>query len=224
MPQPRMSPAPSSTTPSEFVQIIGRIRSGDERALERLLAAVTAALHRMADKYISSSLRPYVDAEDLVQRAALILWTGLRSGKFEVTTPQQLTSLARTLLRRQAARAVQRFKLDMAATVECDLGATLGDQRLMPAPGHTQKAEVNEQIHQLMKRVDDDDRRMLQLLLLGHSIAGAARILKVEPATLRMRLSRLRVRVHSVQHVHVQVRKVQVPEKASRTETGFLAT
>jgi hypothetical protein len=39
----------------------------------------------MADKNISSSLRPYVAAEDLVQRAALILWTGLRCGKFEVT-------------------------------------------------------------------------------------------------------------------------------------------
>jgi hypothetical protein len=97
----------------------------------------------------------------------------------------------------------------MAATVECDLGATLGDQRLLPAPGLTQKAEVNEQI---LKRVDDDHHRMLKLLLLGHNIAEAARILEVEPATFRMRLSRLRVRVHSVYRVRVQVRKVHGPE------------
>jgi DNA-directed RNA polymerase specialized sigma24 family protein len=82
----------------------------------------------------------------------------------------------------------------MADTAEFNFNVTLVDIRAVPVCP-VKKVEVNEQLQSLMKRVSKDDRRMLKLLLIGHSIAAAARLLKVEPAALRMRLSRLRVRV-----------------------------
>ena len=65
----------------------------------------------------------------------------------------------------------------------------------MPASGIAEKMERDDQVRQVMMRVSENDRRMLELLLLGHSVAATARTLGVEPATLRMRLSRLRVRI-----------------------------
>src|SRR5262249_16280295 len=148
-------PAPDRT--SEFIRLVARIRAGDERALECLLKALSVVLHRMADEYIGNALRPYVDGEDLVQRVALTLWTGLRQGKFVAATAQQLTALGRTLLKREAARTAQRFKADMAVTVEGNLNATLADHRLMPPRGPAEEAEATDQIHQIMKRANEDD-------------------------------------------------------------------
>jgi RNA polymerase sigma factor (sigma-70 family) len=191
----------TSSSPNDFVRLIERIRLGDESALEKLLTAVAVPLRRMANRLIGSSLRPHLDADDLVQAVSLILWRGLRSGKFEIVAVRQLMRLAAVLLKRQAAKAVQRIKPSMTATMEGDMQATLADQPLRSAQGVAQKAERDDQIRHLMKRVSDEDRAMLQLLLLGHSIAAAARLLDLEPATLRMRLSRLRVRLKKVPRV-----------------------
>lgn len=186
---------------SDFTRIIDRIRTGDERALEKLLAAIALPLRRMANRYIGSTMRPHLDADDLVQAVSLILWRGLSSGKFEIVSVRQLMSLAAVLMKRQAAKAVQRLKLSMMATLEGEMRITLADQPLHIGNSVVQKAERDDQIRQLMKRVNADDREMLELLLLGHSIAAAARLLRLEPATLRMRLSRLRVRLRKVRRV-----------------------
>lgn len=219
-----MPNCPPSPVASDFMQLVARIRGGDERALERLLAAAAIPMRRIAENLIGSQLRAHVDAEDLVQPVALILWHGLRSGKFEFATPQHLLGLARTLLKRQAAKAVQKCLQTtnpMAATVEGELARTVADQPVMPSTDPAKKAEANEQIQELMKRVNKDDRRMLQLLLLGHSIAAAARELKIEPAALRMRLSRLRIRVRRVHHLRIQVRRRR---RANTTDEPKIAT
>ncbi len=215
MPETCLSPSPLSAPPTGFQMLVGRIRAGDERGLEQLLGSLSVHLRRMAEQYIGSSLRPHIDADDLVQPVTLILWNGLRDGKFEVTTPQKLMALSRTLLKRQAAKAVQQFKPAMAATVEGGLSATLPDQRIIQAADPAKEAEATEQIQKMMKHVSAGDRRMLELLLSGHSIAAAARLLKVEPSALRMRLSRLRVRVRTVHHIRVQVRRVRRDGKAT---------
>lgn len=212
MPSTPNSPSPTMDKPSDFAQLVSRIRDGDERALERLLAIIAPPMRRIAAAYVGPALRSHVDADDLVQRAALILWHGLRSGKFEVSSPQHLLNLTRTLLKRQAARAVQKYQSAMnamAATGEFNLGATMVEQSIMPAPSPAKKAETSEQIQNLMMRVNPDDRRMLELLLQGHTIAAAARELGIEPAALRMRLSRLRVRVRRVHRVRVEVKRVR---------------
>lgn len=191
---------PSADTSREFVRLIDRIRCGDERALEKLLAAVAIPLRRMADRLIGSSLRPHLDAEDLVQAVSLILWRGLQDGKFEVAGPRQLMRLSATLLKRQTARAVRRLKSALALTSSPDInpGATLVDLPIFSVNYVTEQVERHDQIRHLMTRVDANDRRLLELMLLGHSIAAAARLLNVEPPTLRMRLSRLRVRLRRV--------------------------
>ncbi len=95
---------------------------------------------------------------------------------------------------------MQRLKsaLAMGSTFEGNLNATMCDRCFIATNSAAEKLEREDQIRELMKRVSDFDRRMLDLLLKGHSIAETARTLGVEPATLRMRLSRLRVRLRKV--------------------------
>ena len=166
-------------TSTDFSRLIERIKGGDERALEKLLAAFAIPLRRMADQLIGSPLRPHIDADDLVQGVSMILWRGLREGKFELGEPRQLMRLAGTLLRRQAARAVQRLKstLALGTTFEGSLASTISDRPMMPTNGVAEKAEREDQVRNLMKRVNDADRLMLEFLMQGHGIAGAARIL-----------------------------------------------
>lgn len=193
---------PSANANSEFTRLIDRMRAGDESALEELLTTVSFPLRRMANRLIGSSLRPHLDADDLIQAVALILWSGIRSGKFEIVDIRRFMRLTAVLLKRQAAKAVQRLKLNsMSATLEGDMSVTLADRPIRSDHNVALKAERDDQIHHLMMRVSETDRKMLQLLLKGHSIAASARLLRLEPAALRMRLSRLRVRLRKVRRL-----------------------
>lgn len=202
--------------PASFESILAKIRAGDERALEYLLATHAVSMRRIAAGYIGSLLRSYVDADDLVQQVALILWNGFRGGKFHAASSQQLMTLIRVLLKRQAAKACRRFTQGMSAT-ESHLSVGLADRCRIPTLDPAKKAEVQEQIEQLMEQAREDDRHMLDLLLLGHSIAAAARILQIEPSTLRKRLSRFRERAATA---HVPSRGVRCDEKSEGRGPG----
>ena len=54
---------------------------------------------------------------------------------------------------------------------------------------------AQELSNDILDRLDDEDRKVLELRLLGHSTAEAARQLGLNPNVVRIRLSRLRKRL-----------------------------
>jgi len=114
-----------------FARLIGRIRDGDEIALENLMAAFVVTLRRMVELHRNSVERSYIDADDLIQSASEFLSHGLRTGQLNVTMPPQLVQAAIRFLTSQRIGRPQ----ELEATFEGGLIATMSDLPLGSSAG-----------------------------------------------------------------------------------------
>lgn len=182
---------------SEFAQLVNRVRDGDDSAMTKLTEKYGAAMRRTARELIGKSLQSHLDSVDLVQSVQLILWLGLRAGKFTIEGPENLLGLAKTLLKRKVARYCRSVKLQMKCTIEANLADTLPDTMLFGATNEGEPARISELddlVEHFINQLGDLDRRLISLRLEGYSTAEVARSLNVDSGLLRVRLGRLRKR------------------------------
>ena len=153
---------------------------------------------------LGPALRPLLDSVDLAQSIHRSVLYHLRQGKFEVTTADHLMALTLTMVRRHVARHWRRMRRQVRPPqgLEDDsgVGGPLWDESRGPpaatnADDPASQVEHAEQIEHVLSRLADVDRRLIELRLLGHSTAEAARTVNLDPDVARVRLSRLRARL-----------------------------
>jgi RNA polymerase sigma factor (sigma-70 family) len=184
-------------TECEFADLVERIKDGDDDAMGRLMEESRDALQRIARSLLGSALRPQLDSVDLVQSVQLILWLGLKTGRFSLANSQALLALAKTLLRRKVSRYWRQAKQEVAGTVDCSLIDTVVDQPLIPAKQETdpsRASDFEDVVEFFLGQLGDLDRELVKLRFQGYSTADAARHLNLDPGYLRVRLGRLRTR------------------------------
>ena len=191
-----------SPSPAEFTSLLIRAKEGDQVALGQLLERYGPALRRAAHKLIGKPLRSFLDAEDLVQAVQITLLKGIQSGQFAFAGPVQFCSLAKTLMRRKLSHYWRKVKpRGGAGTVDGPLvkglGQTLPDQPLITTD-RTKAVESRETVDRVLGQLETVDRRLLELRMEGYSTADAARLLHLDAGFLRMRLVRLRQRLHGL--------------------------
>jgi RNA polymerase sigma-70 factor (ECF subfamily) len=170
-------------------------RAGDDAALIRLLQQYEPRLRTAARVLLGPWLRPHLDSLDLVQSVHRELLPGLRDGKYDLSSPQQLLGLALTVIRRKVARNWRRLQREQK------LGAGPEDPdepaEAQLASRHTDddplaNALVNDAIRHALRNLGEEDRRLVERRLQGFSTVEIAQELKCDPHVLRARLSRLR--------------------------------
>lgn len=181
-----------------FAELLVRGQQGDDAALGQILDHYVRKLYGEARRLISKRLRPLVDPADLLQSTRIILWVGLRQQKWDIRSPEQLTALGRTILRRQTTRICRALKAEFSAnTIEIKISDTLADLPIAaligPKPGD--ETEVEDIVQRIMNGMDEIDRGLVRFRLLGYSTAYAAKQLNVPAGSLRVRLGRLRKRL-----------------------------
>jgi RNA polymerase sigma-70 factor (ECF subfamily) len=177
-----------------FNSLLNQARQGDAEAIAEIVRLYEPEVRRAARVLLGPALRPLLDSVDLAQSIHRSVLVHLRSGKFEVNSPDHLMALALTMARRHIARHWRRIRREVrvpAETVE-DPVAT-GPQPDADDPAR--QVEHAEQIEHVLGRLSEVDRRLIELRLLGHSTADAARTLNLDPDVARVRLSRLRARL-----------------------------
>src|SRR5438045_2810125 len=87
-----------------FADLLTRARAGDQGALDQLARLYQPDVRIVAHFLIGRPLRPYLDSVDLVQSVHKSLLKGLKSDKFDISSPEKLVALASTIARRKAAR------------------------------------------------------------------------------------------------------------------------
>jgi RNA polymerase sigma-70 factor (ECF subfamily) len=182
---------------STFGQLVQRVQTGDDSAMTELMEEYSEPLRRTAAQLIGKALRSQLDSADLVQSVQIILWLGLRTGKFSVATPDNLLALARTLLRRKVARYWRTVKAPVTTISDVSLIDTVVDQAIFPLrqePSPEESSEFDDLVEHFLEHLGDLDRRLVKLRFQGFSTADAARQLKLDPGFLRVRLGRLRKR------------------------------
>src|SRR5262245_7238781 len=85
--------------PADIAALVALARQGDDDALIRLVRQYEAEVRLVARVQLGPALRPYLDSFDLVQSVHKSLLRGLRQGKFDLATPQNLVALALAMVR-----------------------------------------------------------------------------------------------------------------------------
>jgi RNA polymerase sigma-70 factor (ECF subfamily) len=184
----------------DFASLLARARQWDQAALAELVRRYEPEVRRVAHAQLGPALRPYLESMDLVNSVHRSLLLGLRQNKFALSAQENLVALAVVMVRRKIARhwrKVQKEHQQLGHKVDVleveEILTSLSESLDDPA----RAAEHRDQIRQLFRELDPTDQQLVKLRLEGASTAQTARTLGLDADVLRVRLSRLRKRLHA---------------------------
>ncbi len=167
---------------SSFHQLITRVHQGDDSAFGELRSLYNSSLNQMARNCINPALQSQLDPGDLLQHAELILWSGIKSDKYQITSSQSFLALARTIMERQAALHWRRSNREQQTVAEYRI---LQDQERSSEETrfHQHENEKLNELTTLSKRfvslLDPIDQKLIRLRFEGYSTTEAAVTMKV---------------------------------------------
>jgi RNA polymerase sigma-70 factor (ECF subfamily) len=184
----------------DFGALLARARQGDHAALVQLSQQYEPKVRLVARVLLGPALRPHLDSLDLVQSVHKSLMLGLRQDKFDISNPEKLIALALTIVRRKVARQWRRLqRQERFRTKSSDssnlaqLLSSLHGTELDPA----RTAQLNDAVEHLCTSLDATEQRMMEMHLQGYTTAEIAGEVGINPAALRVRMTRLRQRVRA---------------------------
>jgi RNA polymerase sigma factor (sigma-70 family) len=178
----------------DFAALLARVRGGDDAATAELVQRYERAVLRSVRSRLSRSMRGAMDSMDVMQSVHRSLLTGVKNERFQLTTPQQLIGLAVVMVQRKVARHWRKLKrFPVGGSHSAEIGSPppldgIAGEEAAPVEIVT----ANELLERILSQLDDFDRQLVHLKLMGHSSVESATILGREPAFVRMRWSRLR--------------------------------
>jgi RNA polymerase sigma-70 factor (ECF subfamily) len=181
-----------------FADLMARAYRDDRRAIATLMALYEPEIRRAARTMLGQSLRSSLDPTDLVQSVHLRLLLALKQKRLAITSPQHLRSLAMTLLRHKLIEHWRRQRPRDRHGASPTMAGGLTPERLaVPLrefdPATT--AEYNDLVAHFFRSLRTDDRRLLAMRIQGYRTREIAAELGIDPASVRMRLSRIRRRL-----------------------------
>jgi RNA polymerase sigma factor (sigma-70 family) len=186
------------TDASDFELLLTAARSGDERAMQQIIDQYEPELRIVARNRLGSALRPHLDTIDLVQSVHRSLMIGLRDARFDVASPQKLIALAVTIVQRKAAKHWRHLKRQQRLSGHEEMNHDLLETILSLGSGQDDRlAEIDsrEILSQWLDKMDDLERKLVELRLEGYSTVEIAEQLQLDADVLRVKLSRLRKRL-----------------------------
>lgn len=178
----------------DFERLLAWVRSGEESAAVQLVHRYERAVLRTVRSRLGKSMRSAIDSMDIMQSVHRSLLIGLRSEKFEMTSPQQLISLAVVMVQRKVARHWHKMQRMPATQSQAATDSHPSPGELLasndPAPSKIVSAE--DLLQSLLLKLDALDQKLVRLKLAGNLSADTAKELQLDPAFVRMRWSRLR--------------------------------
>jgi RNA polymerase sigma factor (sigma-70 family) len=186
--------AVSQPANDDFLELLARVRGGDEAAARELVERYERIVLRSVRTRLGRSMRSAMDSMDVMQSVHRSLLIGLRNERFQMTSPQQLISLAVVMVQRKVARHWRKLKRFSATAADAVASAPLDTFSSIPSPesAPAELAAADDLLDRFLSKLGDFDRRLVQLKLEGHNSVDTATILNCQPAFVRMRWSRLR--------------------------------
>lgn len=188
-------------TNADFDKLLFEVSQGSNKALVSLIEIYQDDIRIIASAQLGPALRPYMDSLDLAQSVHHSLIVGLRSHKFDFSSPDKLIALASVVLRRKVARQWRKLRRQQRESgirpnesEFPDYITSLSDERSDPAA----LASFRDQVAHALNQLQGLDRDLVLLRLEGYSTAEAARHLEVDADVARVRLSRLRRRLKNM--------------------------
>jgi RNA polymerase sigma-70 factor (ECF subfamily) len=182
----------------EFAVLMSQVRRDNEQALAALIALYEPEIRRAAQGLLGRALRSSLDPTDLVQSVHLQLILGLKQAKLAIASPQQLRSLALMLLRHKFIQHWRHHRCQARHNTFRSMTSGLMPEKITTVLHQldpVRVAEYNDLLDHLFRHLGIEDRRLVVMRLEGYRTTEIATELGIDPAALRVRLSRLRKRL-----------------------------
>jgi RNA polymerase sigma factor (sigma-70 family) len=179
------------TEETSFVELIGRVRTGDEIAARELVERYEPHIRRVVRARLTDRrLRRQVDSVDICQSVLGDFFVRAALGQFDLSCPEQLLKLLATIARNRvleearkqhaAVRDIRRLEGGDVAMLQIDGG------RETPS----QLAAARELLQKFRERLTNEEKQIADARARHRGWAEIGVQLGIAPDTLRMRWTR----------------------------------
>jgi RNA polymerase sigma-70 factor, ECF subfamily len=164
-------PTDSIGSPITDRSLLRRFRSGEQDAATTLYARYAQKVGAVARARTSPALAPRLDADDVVQSVFRTFFRRASEGQYEVPDGAELWNLLHVISLnkiRSLASHHRAAKRNVAATT------TLENSAAAASEGEDALLLLKMVIDEALEAMPDDQRRMVQLRIEGHSVAEIA--------------------------------------------------
>jgi RNA polymerase sigma-70 factor (ECF subfamily) len=182
-------------TENPFVSYVGRLRSGDEAALEELVERYAPVIRLEARMRLRTAhLRAVLDSMDICQSVLKSFFLRAAAGQFDIDRPEDLRRL---LVKMACNKSLEAARKEYADKRDIRRSVGLGDAAHQVAGDDDPVGEVEWQELLLRGRqmLSPDERRIAEGRSAGQSWEELAAALGGTPDQLRMQFSRAQQRV-----------------------------
>ena len=160
---------------SSFIDLMARLRAGDEAAAREIFHRFVNKLIRLARGQFNAALRRKVDPEDVVQSAYKSFFLRYGAGKLEVQDWGNLWGLLTVITLRKCLDRVEYHRAERrdvqreASAQPGAAGAVAWWVAVAREPTPAEAAVLAEAVEQLLRGLDEDERPILEMSLQGYT-------------------------------------------------------
>jgi len=168
---------------NSFVQLMERVRQGDQDAAREICRNYFERLVRLASKHMNEGLRQKEDPADVVNSVLKSFFHRQRDRPFDVCSPESLWGLLAKITLRKCGHRVEHYlaaRRDIrreAAVPEsvADSSAVESVGAIAREPSPDEVATFRDLLDELMRDMDDLEREIVRLRLENYSVPEISR-------------------------------------------------
>jgi RNA polymerase sigma-70 factor (ECF subfamily) len=183
-----------------FPDLIARLRGGDEEAARLIFRRFAARLVGLARARLDARVRQKVGPEDVVQSVFRSFFVRHAAGQFDLGSWDGLWSLLTVITLRKCGHQAEHFRAacrDVAREQSPPEpgDSTAGWEAIAREPTAEEALQLTDVVEQLLAGLDEDDRRIVELALQGHTAAEISDQTGASERTVYRRLERIKARL-----------------------------
>jgi RNA polymerase sigma-70 factor (ECF subfamily) len=193
------------TGSESFIDVMARLRAGDEAAARLVFERFVHQLIRLARGQFDAVLRRKVDAEDVVQSAYKSFFLRYGEGKLEVPDWSKLWGLLTLITLRKCCDRVAYHRAE-CRDVQREAAAHPGASGTEPwweavarEPTPEEATVLAETVELLLRSLEEGERPVLELSLQGYTSAEISARLGLAERSVRRLRERIRKRLERMQ-------------------------
>lgn len=183
--------------------VITRLRAGDDDAAAEVFDRFAGRLIDLARSHLRDGVRAKVEPEDVLQSVFRSFFTRHRAGQFTLGGWGDVWGLLTVITLRKCRNQAAHFRAgrrDVGREMAlADGGSWPTTAALARDPTPSEAAALADLLATLTRRLDDRDRQVLELHLLGHTAPEIADRIGRAVRTVWRSLERIRARVEELQ-------------------------
>jgi RNA polymerase sigma-70 factor (ECF subfamily) len=183
-------------TESPFVELIRRVRTGDEAAASELVQRFEPAIRRVVRVHLRDArLRRLLDSTDICQSVLATFFVRANLGQYELDSPESLIKLLATIARHKVINESVRQQADRRDYRRAEVLGERAAQLRDPVADPGKQVEMQELLVKVREGLSEDERALAEHRGRGNSWAEIATAQGASAEGLRKKLARALDRV-----------------------------